>query len=382
MLCEISFQNKKIFLLGTAHILKSSVEEVEKTIQDWQPDAIAVELCHARLSSLENSERWKELDIFSILKEGKAGVLLLGLILSGYQKKIGSKLGSMPGMEFMKAVELARQKSLPLILIDRDILITLKRAWWSISFLEKMKFAFSFLFFTKKKDLDIHQLEKLVEEKTVNHLMVELSHSFPTLKKILIDERDQFMVNHLRDLPYQKILGVVGAAHIEGMKKEFDQPRVDFEELNFVAKSYFPFLGFLFPLGIFCFLSYGFYKDPTFFPQDFFLIWVLSHSFLAALGALLALAHPFSILAAFLVSPFTALQPIIKVGWVSGVVEFWLRKPKTKDFQNLSEDVTSVFGFYKNRITRILFVIVFTTLGSAVATLISLPFLFGPWKGG
>jgi pheromone shutdown protein TraB len=101
--------------------------------------------------------------------------------------------------------------------------------------------------------------------------------------------------------------------------------------------------------------------------------WIVANALLAGLGAIIALAHPLTIVSSMLAAPLTSLNPMIAAGWVSGLVEALSRKPKVKDLETLSDDILSVRGFWRNKVTRILLVVVFTNLGSSIGTFVAFP---------
>jgi pheromone shutdown protein TraB len=103
--------------------------------------------------------------------------------------------------------------------------------------------------------------------------------------------------------------------------------------------------------------------------------WILVNAILAGLGAGLAFAHPLTVLSAMVAAPITSLNPMIGAGWVAGLVDVFLRKPKVKDVERLAEDISSLKGFWRNKITRILLVVTFTSLGSSLGTFVAIPLM-------
>jgi pheromone shutdown protein TraB len=103
--------------------------------------------------------------------------------------------------------------------------------------------------------------------------------------------------------------------------------------------------------------------------------WILANGVLAGIGAIIAWAHPATIASAVLAAPLTSLNPMIAAGWVSGLVEAFSRKPKVKDLEKLPDDILSIKGFWKNKVTRILLVVVFTNIGSSIGTFVAFPAL-------
>jgi pheromone shutdown protein TraB len=99
--------------------------------------------------------------------------------------------------------------------------------------------------------------------------------------------------------------------------------------------------------------------------------WVAINGGLSALGAALALAHPVSVMAAFLAAPLTSLNPTIGAGMVVGLVESYLRKPKVSDFERLREDIASLPMWWKNGVVRVLLIFFFANVGSVIGTYVA-----------
>ena len=115
-------------------------------------------------------------------------------------------------------------------------------------------------------------------------------------------------------------------------------------------------------------IGYGFYAVDTDVSIEMIQRWFLINGTLSAIGTAIAFGHPITIATAFVAAPFTSLNPAVAAGWVAGLVEAFLRKPQVRDFEDLAEDITHLRGFWKNNITRILLVVMFANLGSAIGT--------------
>lgn len=381
--------NKEIYLIGTAHISKESVEEVRNFIENEKPDVVCVELCKQRYDALKNKERYKDTKITEIIKQKKFQLFLLNIILASFQKKLGKEIGVEPGAEMIETIKLAEKKNIKISLVDRDVRVTLKRAMQRMSVFEKYKF-FVFLiyslFFNEK--INEEEIEKLKNEDMLSNIMKEMSIFFPSIKKVLIDERDYYIARKIFETQGKKILAVVGAGHITGIKKNLESfnPNESEEEmiknLQYInkleeipeGKNLFKLTmyGVLFIiLGLF---AYGFFVKGV----DTFLnmawTWFLLHGIFSAIGAIIALAHPVTIIVSFISSPFTALHPGISVGMVAGLSEAKMRSPKVIDFENLSEIKFNLKGIkilWTNRVTKIFLVMFLTNLGGTIATFIA-----------
>ncbi len=369
--------NKKIVLVGTAHVSKESVALVKKTIEKEKPDVVGIELDRARLQQLLHGKQWQEMDLGQIIKEGKAHLFLINILLANLQRQIGDDLGVKPGSEMLQAAQIAEERGIPTVLLDRDVKITLKRALDRTGLMEKLKLGYSILsgFFGVGQKLDEKTIASLKEKDTVNALMQQLAKEMPSVKSVLVDERDMFIANQILRSKGKKIVAVVGAGHLEGIKKFLDRKRNVSSLLRIEKKkTKLRYLKFVVPLMFVGLVGYGFYTKGLEVALNLFLVWFLVNGILSALGAALARAHPLSILAAFLAAPFTSLHPAFAAGWFAGLVELKLRAPKVKDFEQLPklEGLRQLAG---NRVARIMMVTAFANIGSTIGTIIALPYI-------
>jgi pheromone shutdown-related protein TraB len=366
----ISWGNKKIFLVGTAHISLESVELADEVIRREQPDSVAVELCASRADSIRDPNRWKSMDLISVIKAGRAYVLLAQLVLSGFQKKLGEQLEVKPGAEMLKALETADELHIPIVLADRDVRTTLKRTWNSLSFFATFEIVLAMIasVFTKE-EIDKTEIERLKKSDVLEEALKEFSDRFPTIKAPLIDERDLYLTEKIRQAPGQSVVAIVGAGHVPGIIRNFEAA-IDLAALEEIPPrpAYWKIVGWMIPILVLGLFVYGFIAGGLTEGLSLFEAWFWINASLAGLGALLALAHPLTILVAFLASPFTSLNPMIGVGWVAALVEASLRKPRVGDFESLGLDVMSFKGLYRNRISRVLLVFMYSSLLGALGT--------------
>jgi pheromone shutdown-related protein TraB len=374
---EIILNDKKIILVGTAHISQDSIDEVTQVIREEKPDTVCVELCQSRYDSIHNADRWKNMDIIKVIKQGKTPVLLANLMMSAFQKKMGDKLGVKPGTEMVKALEIAKEVDAKTVLADRDVTITLKRTWGKLSLWEKMKL-FGQLFFGifESPDISEEDIEKLKEKDMLTEAIETLAKALPSVKTVLVDERDLYLATKIAQAEGETIVAVVGAAHTPGIKKHINSP-VDLSELEILPKpkKTGKIFKWVIPLAMLAVIIYGFVGVDIKVGLEMAKLWILINGVLAALGAILVGAHFITIVLAFLAAPLTSLNPTIAAGWVAGLTEAWIRKPKVEDFENLANDITSIRGFRKNKVTKILLVVVFCNLGSAIGTFIGIPWV-------
>ncbi len=171
---------------------------------------------------------------------------------------------------------------------------------------------------------------------------------------------------------------MVGAGHVPGIKKYMsEEKKIDLDELNTIPKGgiFGKVVKWLIPGLILALFAAGFFIKGKSAGADMIWFWILANGIFAGLGAIAALAHPLTIITAALAAPLTSLNPMIAAGWVSGLAEAFARKPKVKDLEAIPTDILSIKGFWKNNVTRILLVVVFTNLGSTIGTMAAIPFM-------
>ena len=373
----LSHADKEIILLGTAHVSRESADLVKSVIEEQKPDTVCIELCASRYQSIRQKDRWQEMDIIKVIKEKKAFLLLSNLLLASFQKRIAKKFNVKPGQEMIQAIESAEALGAEVYLADRDIRITLSRAWRKMGLWSKLKLLFSVVLSVGEiDDITEDDIEKMKETDVLEALLSDVGKSMPVLRRILIDERDQYLAHKIQSAPGNRIVAVVGAGHVPGIKKVWSS-EVDIAELEKLPpkKKGIGIIKWIIPLLIIALIGYGFYRGGSNTGVHMITWWIMANGILAGLGALLAMAHPLTILSSMLAAPLTSLNPMIAAGWVSGLVEAFSRKPKVKDLERLSEDILSAKGFWRNKITRILLVVVFTNIGSSIGTFVAIPLM-------
>lgn len=377
MIHRLYADDKEIIILGTAHVSKESARLVTDVIEAERPDTVCLELCESRFQAIRQKDRWREMDIVKVIRDKKAFLLLSNLLLASFQKKIAKKFDIQPGQEMLSAMESAERLGAEISLADRDIRITLSRIWRSMGLWQKLKLLFQLLVSAGEIDeISEADIEKMKQQDVLETLLLEVEKSLPVLRSILIDERDRYLASKIKSAPGQKKVAVVGAGHVPGIKKYWNDD-IDMELLEQLPpkSKVAGFFKWFFPLTVGLLLLFGFYVGGAKAGTQMISWWIAVNGLLAGLGAVLALAHPLTILSAVLAAPLTSLNPMIAAGWVSGLVEAFSRKPKVKDFENLSDDILSFKGFWKNKVTRILLVVVFTNLGSTIGTFAAIPLM-------
>ena len=367
--------DKTIHLIGTAHVSQASVDEVTAFIKENKPDKVCIELCKARFDTIRDKDRWKKMDIYQVIKNGKGFLLLTNLMISSFQHKIGKKLGVKPGAEMIAAIETAEAMGCEVVLIDRDIQITLKRTWKNISFFKKLNLMTALMGgLVVQEEIKEEDIEKLKSSDTLADAMESLGQEIPGLKESLIDERDHFMASHLTDLKGKNIVAIVGAGHVPGMQKYIGET-IDRSILEVIPppSKIFKVLKWVIPALIVGIITWSFMHNK----QEGYLyifIWSITHSIPAAIGVMLAGGRLFSILTAFLIAPITPIIPVLRISIIVGLVETIFRKPKVEDLEGIQDAFENVKSFYKNSVTRILLVAIFSSFGSVVGTFILFPY--------
>ncbi|MGL4607209.1 MAG: TraB/GumN family protein [Eubacteriaceae bacterium] len=370
---RIQLEDKEIILIGTAHVSKNSVQEVRETIEAEQPDTVCVELDAQRYEAINQKDKWSDTDIVAIIKSKKAGFLFANILLSNYQRKLAEQFGIESGQEMMEGIACAKEYGLNLVLADRNIQITFNRIWRGCSFWEKIKLLFTIILsVVDDEEISEEDLENLKSEDMLGAALLEMGSAFKGVKTYLVDERDQYLANKIKEAPGKKVVAVLGAAHVPGIKKEIFKTQ-DMDLLEEIPKktNVGKVLGWLIPILIVVLVGITFMINPN-AGWEQTKNWILWNGTLAGIGTLLAGGHILSVITAFLAAPISSLSPLLAAGWFAGVVEAHFRKPKVEDFESLPKDLGSFKGLWKNKVTKVLMVVVFANLGS----------MLGTWLGG
>lgn len=369
---------RTFYLVGTAHISKKSADLVREVIEKEKPDAVAIELDEQRYQALSRQKRWEELDLKQIIKEKQLSTLIINIVLSAYQKKLGEKLGVTPGLEMLEAVNVCKEHDYPIVLADRNVRTTLKRSWHSMSFWQKLKFIFSgFAGIFEKQDLTEAKLEELKNKDVMTELLEELGKAMPVLKTVLIDERDKYLAQKIEQSEGTRVVAIVGAGHLSGIKKSIQEDKEHdlsaYEEIPPPSKLT-KWLGWGIPIIIIASILYIGYTQGLAEAGDNALIWILANGIPSAFGTILAAAHPFTVIATFLAAPLTSLTPVIGAGYVSAFVQAYYKPPMVKEFQTVIDDVNKLTNWWSNKLLRILLVFILAGIGSALGS------YFGAYK--
>ena len=375
----LTLNGRTITLIGTAHISQDSINEVTEAIKTQKPDCVAIELDQKRCDSIKNPDSWRQLDIIKVLKRGEGFLLLANLVLASFQKRMGQNVGVRPGDEMVAAMKVAEELNIPTTMVDRPIQTTLRRAWAKNSLWGKCKLLSAMISsaFTSEK-ISSEEIEELKNNSEMDSMMKELSDYMPTVKEVLIDERDKYLASHIWESEGSNIIAVLGAGHLPGVQAYLEkiaagQESTDTTEIaNIPSKT----LGakikeWIIPAIIVILIGMGFYFGGRNKGTELVLSWVLWNGALSAIGSIIAAAHPLTILVSFIGAPITSLCPFVGVGFLTGITQAFICKPKVKDIEDLSTDAGSLKGFYKNRVLKVLLVFILSSLGSSIGTFVS-----------
>ncbi len=406
---SLTFGPDRLTLLGTAHVSRASADKVRELLATGDYDTVAVELCPSRYHALINPDALARMDLFRMMREGKTAMVAASLALGAYQQRMAEQFGIQPGEEMRAAVTYAEAHDLGLLLIDRDVGITLRRIyravpWWRRAYLLSGLLASV----VSREQVSEEEIERLKDGDMLESTFAQFASEARELYEPLIAERDRYMaLRLLADLDDTQsgetgatastvsardddthaastsartgrhLLAVVGAGHLKGIQSALEaRPLPDapalHEELarleQVPSASRWPRrLPWLIVVVILIGFALGFSHSAALGWKLVF-EWVVINGGLAAFGALLAGAHPLTILTAFLAAPLTSLNPMIGAGMVTAGVEIFLRRPSVGDFSRLRSDTRHPAGWWHNRVSRTLLVFMFSTLGSAVGT--------------
>ena len=373
---RVDVAGRELWLVGTAHVSQRSVDLVREVIEREQPDAVCIELDPGRYEALSQEKKFEEQDLREVLRKKQLSTLILNLILASYQRRLGLQLGVTPGSELLEAAKVADENGIRMVLCDRDVRITLRRAWQSISWWQRVRLISELgasLF--ESPEISEDELARIRDQDVVTEVMNELGRMMPDLKRVLIDERDAYLAHEILETEGRKIVAVVGAGHIEGMKRRLEnETRADMDEITSIPEDskVWKFVGWSIPLIIVGSIVWIAMTQGTEAAGENALIWFMANSIPSGIGAIIALGHPATILAAALSAPFTSLTPLIGAGYVAAFAQLWARPPRVSDFHTIGDDLAMPSRWWKSRLMQVFLVFILTTIGS----------LIGTWTGG
>jgi len=368
---RLHVDGKEIILVGTAHVSQQSVELVKQVIEAERPDSVCIELDEKRYENIKNPKAWEETDIVQVIKTHRVGFMLANLALSAYQRRMAKQLGTQVGGEMLQGMASAQVVGAELVLADRDIQTTFLRIWRKLSLWEKCKLLGSLFFSFDEDPLKEEDIQNMLEADMLESVLHEVRETFPKIGDILISERDQYLSHKIKTAPGQKVVAILGGAHVPGVTQEITRT-VDLEAISSVPPKnpYTKVIGWAIPIAIIALLVYAFATDFQTGLQNL-TVWALWCSGLSALFTLLVLGHPLSALTSFVLAPFSVLNPLVAVGWFSGLVQAAIQKPTVHDLQNIHDDIANLRGLLRNKALKVLLVVIFANIGSTLGTFIA-----------
>lgn len=351
--------DREIILIGTAHISQASKELVRETIENEHPDTVCIELDEGRLQSIRDPERWKKTDLKEVIKKKQLATLIANLVLGSYQKRMGDQTGVKPGSELKEAADIASSKDIPIVLADRDIKITLKRTWACTPWYRKLSLLgglFGSIF--DKTEISEEDLAKIKEQDALNSMMQEFGKTYPEVKQVLIDERDQFLAGRIKNAEGKKIVAVVGAGHVKGIAAIISENKElpSEESITKIPKGscIWKIIGWAIPAAIIASIAFVGYEAGVEKAGQLSLQWAMLTGGGAMLGAIIAGGHPLTVLVALVAAPFTGLTPLIGVGFFTALTQVYMRPPRVSEMETLADDIWQVKHWWKNRVTRVM----------------------------
>jgi pheromone shutdown-related protein TraB len=373
---RVSVSGREFVIVGTAHISRESADLVRKVIERERPDCVCIELDGQRFAALSQKQRFDSLDLKQVIRNRQLAPLLANLVLAAYQKKLGGQLGVTPGTELLEAARAAEALGIAIELCDRDVRVTLRRAWAAMGFWKKNQLLAVLLeSLVERPELDEAELRRLRSQDVLSELMKELGEAMPEVKRVLIDERDAYLAERMRNAPGRRIVAVVGAGHVAGILEALrSESKVDLVAIDFVPppSPWLAWLGWGIPALIVGGLAALALTRGGAVASESLLYWIVAAGVPTTVGAAAALGHPLTICAAFFVAPVTGLLPMIGAGHVLAFLQTWLAPPLVSEFERVTHDVLSPARWWGNRLLRVFLVFVLTTLGS----------MLGNWIGG
>ena len=364
---------REIILIPTAHVSPQSVELVRRVIEEERPGSVCIELDEKRFHNIQNPKEWENTDIVGVIKSKRVGFLLVNLALSSYQKKLARQLDTPVGGEMLQGIESAREVGAQLVLADRDIQTTFLRIWRKLGMWEKAKMMAGLLL-TSGDDTEITEemLQSMLQQDMLESLVADMKTEFPVIGEVLVAERDRVLAENIRRAPGDKVVAVLGAAHVAGVEQALRGPAQSIGAYTKAPpkKKTSKLVGWIIPVLMLCLFAYGFLHGVESGLRQLS-VWVVWNGGLAALFVALALGHPLSIITAFLAAPITSMNPLLACGWFAGLVEATLRKPTVKDLQEVGEDIFRLKSFYRNRLLRVILVVIMGNVGSSIGTVVA-----------
>jgi pheromone shutdown-related protein TraB len=376
----LQIDGREFILVGTAHVSRESADLVREVIEKERPDCVCIELDAQRYEALSHRQRWENLDLRQVIRQRQLAPLLANLVLASYQKKLGGALGVIPGTELLEAARAAQEHQIPVALCDRDVRITLRRAWASMSLWNKSKLLAALITsIVDRPELDEEELRRIRNQDVISELMRELGRELPSVKTTLIDERDAYLAHKILAAEGERVVAVVGAGHVAGIREALAaRSAIDIDAISQIppVSPLWKWVGWGLPAAVlFGLVWIGLQHGASVAGQQL-LYWIAATGGLTAVGAVLSLAHPLVIVSSFGVAPLTALSPVVGAGHVLALFQAYLVPPVVREFERVADDFGSPLQWWKNRLLRIFLVFLLTTFGALAGNYVGLAEMF------
>ncbi len=372
----VRLTGRKIILVGTAHVSQQSVDLARQVIEREKPDCVCIELDQKRYDSLAQKKSWDALDLKQIIRTKQLSTLVVNLILASYQKKLGAQMGVIPGAELLEAAKSAQDNDIPIALCDREVRVTLRRAWRATSFWKKSYLLANLaISLFDRTEMDEDKINELKDQDVLSELLKELGQSLPELKTVIIDERDTFLAEKIKAAHGSKLVAVVGAGHLEGTIKALQEDRAaQMDEINVIppVSRIWKVLGWSIPALIIGSIMFIAQNKGGAVAGDNIIYWILANGIPSSIGAALALAHPLTIIGAFVAAPITSLTPVIGAGYVTAFIQVMVMPPVVREFETVLDDMSTLKGWWNNKLLKVLMAFLLPGFGSMIGT----------WVGG
>jgi pheromone shutdown-related protein TraB len=376
----LAIEGREFILVGTAHVSRESADLVREVIEKERPDCVCIELDAQRFDALAHRQRWECLDLRQVIRQRQLAPLLANLVLASYQRKLGGALGVIPGSELLEAARAAEEHQIPVALCDRDVRITLRRAWGSMSLWNKSKLLAALIAsVVDRPELDEDELRRIRNQDVISELMRELGKELPSVKTTLIDERDAYLAHKILAAEGERIVAVVGAGHVAGIREALRERRVvDIEAISQIPPvgAIWKWLGWGLPAAVLAALVWIGLQHGASVAGAQLLFWITATGGMTAVGAALALAHPLVVLSSFGVAPITTLSPVIGAGHVLALLQAYLAPPMVREFERVADDFGTPVQWWRNRLLRIFLVFLLSTFGALAGNYIGLVEMF------
>ncbi len=379
--------NDNITLVGVDYLEEGKLDfELISLVEEFEPDVVGLAICEKRFETMEEKEKWLDKPLIPAYKEGDIGTLIYQTFIESVRENLRKFKKVEAETHIAELVDLADSLKVDVEFIDRDITLTLKRAYSNMSILEKLKMMWylksamiSFSDDTKSESVEgMEDQDDLVEG-----VLVALDRFAPSVADRVRKERGEYIAKKIYQLSKErKILSVLPGSKIDVViedleklkKKEKEGSIKGYSHLEQVGKKlYKKALHYVPHVLLIGFAVYLFFFSETLNIWQAWIYWVLVVGGMSALGSALVKGHPISIIISFILAPIMSLT-LHGPGWVAGYVEARVRKPKIKDINDLTSS-KSLNEFLSNNLVRPVMVGVFANMFTWIGLFIILPLL-------